>query len=125
MKSSWMINALLMSTLINTPLLACPCFNAYHVESIFKDSINIDCETYLTHNYIDTIVLSDGKTTAMGTHEGCKLLADYHSVIFSFPPSSIPHEECIIALDRACDQLKAKRVPYFNNSTPAYQGHYN
>ncbi|WP_058533715.1 hypothetical protein [Legionella saoudiensis] len=105
---------LLMATVLsaNGNALACPCFNAFYLNSLFSNNQGMACFLFTDYGRVVRASLSDGRYSAVSSIDGCSLNSASSNIHRNFVYYSNDNELCVEEILNACRMLNVE-IQYY------------
>lgn len=93
-------------------VFACPCFNAFYLNSIFSANQEMSCLLFTDYGRITRASLSDGRYSAVTSIYGCSLNSASSNINRDFVYYTNDNELCVEEILNACRMLNIEIQNY-------------
>lgn len=93
-------------------VFACPCFNAFYLNSIFANNQNKACLLFADYGRVVRASLSDGRYSAISSIDGCSLNSVSSNIRRDFDYYSNDNQLCVEEIINACRMLNIE-IQYY------------
>lgn len=112
LKNTFLILLIALVLSVNNNVFACPCFNAFYLNSIFSNNQNMSCLIFTDYGQVVRATLSDGRYSAVSSINGCSLNSTNSNIHRDFVYYSNDNELCVEEILDACRLLNIEIQNY-------------